>query len=73
MTIPLEEKQTLKNTRDFLVQLIQLRITDIRSQASEIRGTAGRLLRHYPPEYRINQVYDKVDDSVDFTKQKDEN
>ena len=57
MTLPFEEKQTLHNVREFLRAIIQLRVTDIRSQASGIRDKAGQLLRHYPMEYRLDELY----------------
>jgi hypothetical protein len=54
MTLPFEEKRTINYTRQFLYDLL------VPSQTprvpKEIRDRARSLLRHYPAEYRVDDI-----------------
>ena len=54
MTLPYEEKLALTNTRDFLRELLSKkgRITKL-----WLRTEAGRLLKHYPMEHRVDDYF----------------
>ena len=59
MTIPNEEKWTLLNTRQFLRDVSRMRIKDIKNNARQIREDCVRLLRHYPFDFKIKEIWDK--------------
>jgi hypothetical protein len=54
MTLPFEEKRAINYTRKFLYDLL------VPSQTprvpKEIRDRARSLLRHYPQEYRVDEI-----------------
>jgi len=65
MTLPREELNSLKNTRDFLRMLINSNLGTIRKDARGIREHAGRLLRHYPWDMHLEDMYKKrIKDSI---------
>jgi hypothetical protein len=70
MTIPIEELYSLRNTREFLLDLIDPQKTP-RIQM-RIRNQAKTLLRHYPSTIRLEEVWDpKVQDwNTTFLMQK---
>ena len=53
-----EELRALKNTREFLLDIASLRITDIRKQSSLIRKKAIILSRHYPYPIDLDKLYE---------------
>lgn len=58
MTVPSEEIRTLQYTRQFLFRLLQPRLTPRIPQA--IREEARQLLKHYPADFRVAEIYQKV-------------
>ena len=52
MTLPDERIRAINNTRLFLLDLID-RTQPIK--VSEVRGRAGRLLRHYPSAFEMTR------------------
>lgn len=62
MTIPVEEKWALQKTRDFLRQILHKNLTEIKKDARKIRKEAGSCLRHFPPDYRIEDIWDPIID-----------
>ena len=54
MTLPFEEKRSIQYTRQFLYDLLVPSKTP--RVPKEVRERARSLLRHYPPEYRIDQI-----------------
>lgn len=54
MTLPFEEKRTINYTRQFLYDLLIPSKTP--RVPKEIRDRARSLLRHYPQEYRVDQI-----------------
>jgi hypothetical protein len=52
MTLPYEEQNSLNNTRNFLTSLL----TATRIPKS-VRMEARACLRHYPSQYRIEELY----------------
>jgi hypothetical protein len=56
MTIPIEELYSLRNTREFLLDLTDPQKTP-RIQM-RIRNQAKTLLRHYPSAIRLEEVWD---------------
>jgi hypothetical protein len=56
MTIPIEELYSLRNTREFLLDLTDPQKTP-RIQM-RIRNQAKTLLRHYPSNIRLEEVWD---------------
>jgi hypothetical protein len=54
MTLPFEEKRAIQYTRQFLYDLM------VPSQTprvpKEIRDRARSLLRHYPGDYRVDEI-----------------
>ena len=54
MTLPYEEKWAINNTRKFLRELLTKkgRITKL-----WLRTEAGRLLKHYPMEHRVDSYF----------------
>jgi hypothetical protein len=56
MTIPIEELYSLRNTREFLLDLTDPQKTP-RIQM-RIRNQAKTLLRHYPLNIRLEEVWD---------------
>jgi len=57
MTLPYEEHRALKRTVEFLRSILHYNLTGIRKNAKEIRETAIRCLRHFPMDYRIDELY----------------
>ena len=57
MTIPAEEQDTLKRVKKWLHNKLLWR--GKRQGVVEERREIASLLRHYPMDYRIDQVYDK--------------
>ncbi len=57
MTLLIEEARALKKTRQFLLTLG----TDTRWRPGwrELREAALRLLRHYPADFRVDEVWPK--------------
>ena len=55
MTIPAEERWTLHRVHDFLLELTRPCVTPRVPQS--VREEAGRLLRHYPMQHRIDDMY----------------
>ena len=57
MTMPIEKKQAVINTRDFLLFLLdRKRFTYKDVKVSDLRKIAYRLLKHYPTPH--NMEYD---------------
>lgn len=54
MTLPFEEKRAINYTRQFLYDLITPSKTP--RVPKEIRDRARSLLRHYPADYRVDQI-----------------
>jgi len=58
MTIPTEEVNALKITRDFLRSILHKNLTEIRKDAKMIRGEAYRCLRHFPWDMVIDDLWE---------------
>ena len=56
MTLPLERSRSLKNTRDFLYNLLDPKKTP--RIPKEIRKQAYYLLKHFPADHDINYAAD---------------
>jgi hypothetical protein len=54
MTLPFEEKRAVNYTRKFLYDL--LIPSETPRVPKEIRDRARSLLRHYPAEYRVDEI-----------------
>lgn len=54
MTLPFEEKRAINYTRKFLQDLTNPKTTP--RVPKDIRERAGSLLRHYPYEYRVDEI-----------------
>jgi hypothetical protein len=54
MTLPFEEKRAIQYTRKFLYDLLVPSETP--RVPKEIRDRARSLLRHYPQEYRVDEI-----------------
>ena len=54
MTLPFEEKRAVNYTREFLYDLLIPSKTP--RVPKEIRDRARSLLRHYPAEYRVEEI-----------------
>jgi hypothetical protein len=54
VTLPFEEKRAINYTRQFLYDLLIPSKTP--RVAKEIRDRARSLLRHYPAEYRVEEI-----------------
>ena len=54
MTLPFEEKRAVNYTREFLYDLLIPSKTP--RVPKEIRDRARSLLRHYPGEYRVEEI-----------------
>jgi hypothetical protein len=54
MTLPFEEKRAVNYTRKFLYDL--LIPSETPRVPKEIRDRARSLLRHYPEEYRVDEI-----------------
>jgi hypothetical protein len=54
MTLPFEEKRAINYTRQFLFDLLIPSKTP--RVPKEIRDRARSLLRHYPADYRIDEI-----------------
>jgi len=59
MTLPSEEKHSLKITREFLRSLVKMNMTEIRKDAKSIRQQAIRCLRHYPWQIYLDEMYEQ--------------
>jgi len=55
MTLPTEELWTLKNTRQFLRDLLDPKKTP--RVPSAVRKEASRCLKHYPFDYYLDKMY----------------
>lgn len=60
MTLPYESKYAVKNTKLFLLDLLNPKITP--KVPLCIRKTAGRLLRHYPDDYYVDELFGSEND-----------
>jgi len=58
MTLPSEERATLKRVHEFLRELQTIKAKDLR--VGWLRERAGSLLRHYPWDLHIDQRYADV-------------
>ncbi len=58
MTVPNERKAAVMNTEKFLIRLMDPKQTPRVPKA--IRQEACRLLRHYPTEYYIKDVFNEL-------------
>ena len=58
MTLPYEEKYAVNNTREFLRSILAMKG---RVRLTELRKQAGRLLKHYPMEYRVEKLWGQDD------------
>lgn len=58
MTTPIERLYAVRNTREFLLQLLNPKETP-RTPMS-IRKRAGELLKHYPTDFDMGEVFDKI-------------
>ena len=56
MTLPCEEKRALKNAYQFLCDLLTAKETP--KVPKRIRQMASRILKHYPVNYRIDELYE---------------
>lgn len=54
MTLPFEEKRAINYTRKFLMDLTNPKATP--RVPKDIRDRASSLLRHYPYEYRVDEI-----------------
>jgi hypothetical protein len=55
MTLPYEEYQSLIATKNFLYDLLNSAHTP--KVPSEIRERASRVLKHFPMQHRLNEIY----------------
>jgi hypothetical protein len=55
MTLPHEEYQSLVATKNFLYDLLNAAHTP--KVPSEIRERAARVLKHFPMQHRLNEIY----------------
>lgn len=58
MTLPYERTNAVQNTEQFLMDLLDPKKTP--RVPKEIRQRAGRLLKHYPGQFYLELVSDKV-------------
>ena len=54
MTIPIEEKWAIQNTRKFLVGLYTMKVP------RSIKIMALQLLKHYPADYRTDEIFKDI-------------
>jgi hypothetical protein len=59
MTLPYERTRAVVNTHDFLLELLNPKLTP--RIPKEIREQAHHLLRHYPSEYDMNTISERED------------
>lgn len=59
MTLPYERTRAVVNTHDFLLELLNPKLTP--RVPREIREQAHHLLRHYPSEYDMNTISERED------------
>ena len=57
MTIPIEEYNALKRTKNLLCRIIHMNLTQIRKNAKELREESRRCLRHYPFDVHLIEMY----------------
>jgi hypothetical protein len=55
MTLPHEEYQSLVATKNFLYDLLNSAHTP--NVPSDIRERASRVLKHFPMQHRLNEIY----------------
>jgi hypothetical protein len=55
MTLPYEEYQSLVATKNFLYDLLNSAHTP--NVPSDIRERASRVLKHFPMQHRLNEIY----------------
>ena len=55
MTLPHEEYQSLVAVKNFLYDLMNPAHT--KNVPSEIRERASRLIKHFPMQHRLNEIY----------------
>lgn len=58
MTLPVERTKTLLNVKHFLYDLIDPKKTP--RVPSKVRRAARSLLKHYPSDWDIDQLYKKL-------------
>ncbi|MBD3261040.1 MAG: hypothetical protein GF334_05060 [Candidatus Altiarchaeales archaeon] len=58
MTLPDEELNALKRTRELLRFLLQSNLTTIRKEARSIKERAGRCLKHYPWDLYLDKMWE---------------
>jgi hypothetical protein len=63
MTLPYERTRAVVNTHDFLLELLDPKVTPRVPKA--IRTQAYHLLRHYPSEYDMNTISERETQNSD--------
>lgn len=59
MTIPREERWALLNTHKWLREFALMNLSEIRNNPRKIRSEAIALLKHWPFDCNINDIWDK--------------
>ena len=59
MTVPIERTNAVVYTRDFLLELVDPKVTP--RVPKIIRERARRLLRHYPSKFEMDVIADRED------------
>lgn len=57
MTLPDEELWALKRTHEFLQEIIQMKLGDIRKNSRGLREKARVCLRHYPYDFILEKLW----------------
>jgi hypothetical protein len=63
MTLPDERYRALRSGRQFLLDLLDPKVTP--KVPKYIRHRAGAVLRHYPDDYHFDLISEKVPDCFD--------
>lgn len=61
MTLPYERTQAVKNTREFLREIMLGKAKDFRN-FTELRRRARWLLKHFPADYELDQAAEQAPD-----------
>lgn len=68
MTLPFERMNSLKNTRDFLRSLLDPKATP--KVPKDIRKQAYSCLKHFPPDYILEDVAEMMPEMFGSDKEK---
>jgi len=63
MTLPIERTNAILNTEQFLLELLDPKKTP--RIPKEIRRRAGRLLKHYPTHYDMENIHERLEPYID--------